>query len=146
MMGSTAVAPPARDRWDSQRGVRGRRVRSHPHRCRHVHNTPRGISSKLWNSADDTNSEKRTRGGRFFCFFNFLSPTSHRKTELRVFWLCVKVEGEPERERWGRIFHVSVPSPQNHEVPTFYTWKRRRVPQDEKEEKSRETESASSNI
>lgn len=69
MMGSTAVAPPARDRWDSQRGVRGRKVRSHPHRCRHVLNTPRGISSKLWNSADDTNSEKKTRGGRFFLFF-----------------------------------------------------------------------------
>lgn len=39
MMGSTAVAPPARDRWDSQRGVKGQVVWSHPRRCQHIVNT-----------------------------------------------------------------------------------------------------------
>lgn len=39
MMGSAAVVSAA-DRWDSQSGVKGQVVQSHPHRCQHTLNTP----------------------------------------------------------------------------------------------------------
>lgn len=40
MVGSGAVVPPARDRWDSQSGIKGQMVWPHPHRCQHILNSP----------------------------------------------------------------------------------------------------------
>lgn len=40
MVGSGAAVPPARDRWDSQSGVKGQMVWPHPRRCQHILNSP----------------------------------------------------------------------------------------------------------